>query len=136
MVVSASFATAAMSPAGTSDAGSCSLPRITDELVQPFVVHGAAVHERGVGLHRALQHLEEVHVADVRVDDGLEHERDRRAVARVGGRGPFLGDELREPVDADELRRAAAQHREHRARRDAERQRVRELGDSIVSSAR
>ncbi len=98
--------------------------------MQALVVHRAAVHQRGVGLHRALQHLEQVHVADVRVDDGLEHERDRRTVTCVRRRRrSLLGDELREAVDADELGRAAAQHREHRARRHAVGQRVRELRD-------
>ncbi len=45
------------------------------------------------------------------------------------GRGRLLDEELRQPVDADELRRAPAQHREHGARRDAGRERARELGD-------
>ena len=48
----------------------------------------ADVDEHVVVLHRALQHLEEVHVADVRVDDRLEHERGRRAVAAAVGAGP------------------------------------------------
>ena len=96
--------------------------------MQPLLVHGPAVHQGRIGLHRALQDLEEVHVPDVRVDDRLEHERDRRAVTGGGGRRrSFFGEELREAVDAHELGRAAAQHREHRARRHAVGQRVREL---------
>ena len=79
-------------------------------------------------LDRALQHLEEVHVADVGVDDRLEHDRAavRPSPAR---RGRLLHEELREPVDADELGRAAAQHREHARGRDAVGERARELGD-------
>ena len=67
-------------------------------------------------------------MADVRVDDRLEHLRGSGSVA-TRGRRRFLDEELREPVDADQLRRAAAQHREHAAARDAVGQRVRELVD-------
>ena len=62
------------------------------------------------------------------IDDRLEHERAGLAAVERG-RGRFLDEERRQPVDADELRRAAAQHREHAARRDARGERARELGD-------
>ena len=62
------------------------------------------------------------------IDDRLEHERGGRAVAD-GRRGRFLDEELREPVDADELGRAAAQHREHAAVAMPVGERVRELLD-------
>ena len=44
-------------------------------------------------------------------------------------RRPLLGDEVREPVDADELGRAAAQHGEDARLGDALRERVLELVD-------
>ena len=49
-------------------------------------------------------------------------------------RGAFGRDEVREPVDADDLRRAAAQHGEHRPGRDADSECTRELvgGDGLV----
>ena len=103
------------------------------ELVQPLVVHRAAVHQRGVGLHRALQHLEQVHVADVRVDDRLEHERDRRTVARRRAAGPSSAMKCASRSTPIELRRAAAQHREHRRptrRRRRARARARRSGSS------
>ncbi len=81
-----------------------------------------------VVFHRSLQHLEQVHVADVRVDDRLEHERARFAAVERGC-GRFFDEELRKAVDADELGRAPAQHREHGARRDARGQCARELAD-------
>ena len=94
-----------------------------EQLVHALVALGARVGEHFVVLHRALQHLEEVHVADVRVDDRLEHERGGCAVVRSRC-GRLLDNERGEPVDADEVRRAAAQHREHGCRRDARGQRL------------
>ena len=67
-------------------------------------------------------------MADVRVDDRLEHLHDRRSVDGRGRRS-FLDEELHQPIDADELRRAAAQDREHRRARDTVGERVRELVD-------
>ena len=117
-VVSVSLATAAMSPArhlGRPAPAPCPASIVSwcsrsSVMVRPFT-------SVRVGLHRALQHLEQVHAPDVRVDDRLEHERDRRARRPRVGRRALLDDEVREPVDADELRRAAAQHREHRSPR-------------------
>ena len=99
-----------------------------EQLVHPLVGLRAGVRQHVVVLDRALQHLEQVHVADVGVDDRLEHQRaGLTAVER--GRGRLLDEELREAIDADELGRAPAQHREHRARRDTGGECARELGD-------
>ena len=103
-----------------------------EELVDPFVGLRADVHEHVVVLHRALQHLEQVHVADVRVDDRLEHLEDRRAFRR-GRRRTFLDEERHQTVDADELGRASAQNGEHRRARDTVGERVRELFESRSS---
>ena len=65
---------------------------------------------------------------DVGVDDRLEHLHRGLPVVRAR-RGRFLDEELGEPVDADQPRRAAAQHREHARARDAVGERVRELVD-------
>ena len=48
--------------------------------------------------------------------------------------GAFGRDEVREPIGADDLCRAAAQYGEHRAGRDADGERARELagGDGLV----
>ena len=98
------------------------------DLVQPLLGDRAAVHEVGVGLDRALEHLEEVHPTDVGIHDRLEHERGGRAVADLRRRS-LLGHEVREPVDADEPRRAAAEHGEHARLGNALRQRELELVD-------
>ena len=71
-----------------------------EQLVHALVGVRAHVHEHVVVLHRPLQHLEEVHVADVRVDDRLEHLHDRRSVARprapvLPRRGTSPGDRCR-----------------------------------------
>ena len=111
MRVSCSLATAAMSPATTSETGEGSLPRSvviwwsrSSPTVRPLTSVTSVVHG-------ALEHLEQVDPTDVGVDDGLEHERRRGPVAD-GGRRTLLGDEVGEPVDADEAGRAPAQHRE------------------------
>ena len=92
-----------------------------EELVHAFVAVRADVDEHVVVLDRAAAYLEEVHVADVRVDDRLEHLHGRRAVA--GGRcGRFLDEELRETVDAD---RASSRCRTARERRCRSRRRRR-----------
>ena len=126
--MSVSFATAAMSPAGHLGDRGLLLAAHRRELVEPLLAHGATVHERRVVLHGALEHLEEVDAPDVRVDDRLEHERGRWAVADRRCRA-FLDHEVREPVDPDELGRTSAQHREHAAFGDALRERVPELVD-------
>ena len=97
-----------------------------EQLVHALVGAGAVVGEHLVVLHRSLHDAEQVDPADVGVDDRLEHERGRRALGRLRCRR-LVDEEAHEPVDADELRRAAAQHREHRALRDAARERGREL---------
>ena len=86
--VSASLATAAMSPAATSVTVSCSLPRIVNSWCMRSSPLVAAVREHVVVLDGALQHLEEVHVADVGVDDRLEHDRGGGPVARPSARAP------------------------------------------------
>ena len=92
----------------------------SSERVRLFVEHV-------VVLHGALHDPEQVDPADVGVDDRLEHERGRLALGDAVGAGAFFDEEVHEPVDADELRRAAAQHREHRALRDTARERGGEL---------
>ena len=101
-----------------------------EELVDPFVGVRADVHEHVVVLHRALQHLEQVHVADVRVHDRLEHLEDRRAFRR-GRRRTFLDEERHQTVDADELGRASAQNGEHR-RRSRRRRPARRASSSVA----
>jgi hypothetical protein len=103
------------------------LPAHECELVQSLFRHGPAVHERGVRFDGALQDLEQVHAAHVRVDDRLEHEGHRLTVARRW-RGTLGGDEVSHAVDADRLRRAAAENREDRAGRHADRERTGEFG--------
>ena len=97
-----------------------------------------------VGPDRARQHLEQRDLADVRVGDRLEHERERVAVgigrhldlgvARlhldrrpVGGRRADLADEVGQPVDRDVGRGRAEHDREHRRLGDALGERVLEL---------
>ena len=86
-----------------------------EELVHALVGLRTRVRENVVVLHCALEHLEQVHVTDVRVDDRLE-DQSAGLPAVERGCGCFLDQELREPVDAHELRRASAEHREHRRR--------------------
>ena len=96
-----------------------------EELVQALVGVRARVDQHLVVLHRTAEHLEEVHVTDVGVDDRLEHLHRGLPVVRAR-RGRFLDEELGEPVHADEPRRAPAEHREHaRARRCRRRARAR-----------
>ena len=117
VAVSASLATAAMSPAGDLDAGSCSLPRIGDRPCSRSSAPDRGFTRWSSALERARQHLEQRELADVRVGDRLEHERS--GSARVGrdldlgvagghrdrgaveGRRADLADEVGEPVDAD-----------------------------------
>ena len=104
VVVSLSFATAAMSPAGTSRDGVLLVAAHGRQLVQPLLGDGPSVQQRVVGLHGALQHLEQVDPPDVGVDQRLEHERGGRRFGRADvGRRSFFDDEAREPVDADQL---------------------------------
>ena len=84
VAVADSFATAAMSPAGTLVTGSCSLPRIANSACSRSSEPVRGFDEVVVGLHGAGQHLEERELADVGVGDRLEDERERLAV-RIGG---------------------------------------------------
>ena len=131
-----SLATAAMSPAGDLRDRFLLLAPHDRDLVQPLVGHGAAVHEHGVGLHRALQHLEEVHPSDVGVDDRLEHERRRLPV--VGLRS--VGLRRRRSARAGRRRSAfvALPHSTGNtvARRDTQRERAGQLVDARSSRRR
>ena len=95
--------------------------------MEALLAHRASVEEVCVLVDRALEHLEEVHPTDIGVHDRLEHERCGRAVTDAGRR-TFLGDEVRESVDADQLRRAPTQHGEHARFGDALCERLLELG--------
>ena len=127
VAVSASLATATMSPAGASVTGSsCSLPRRAEQAVQPLVGVGAGVDE-DVSSGRMVPDstLNSEILPDVGVGDGLEHPGQRLAAGiagdlalgvarpatstggRVGG-GPDLADEGGQAVDAD--RRCAEPH--------------------------
>ena len=97
------------------------------ELVHALVGLRASVREHDVVLDRALQHLEQVYVTDVGVDDRLE-DQSTRLPAVERGCGCFFYEEFRQPVDAHELCRTAAQHREHTCRRHARGERARKLG--------
>ena len=84
--VSASLATAAMSPAGTSVSCSCSLPRMVKRPCSRSSVPVRGLISVRVGPEGARQHLEERDLADVGVGDGLEDEGQRLA----GGVGRHL----------------------------------------------
>ena len=102
-----------------------------EQAVQALVLVCARVGELGVGFHRARQHFEERHLADVRVGDRAEDERQGLAVWVAGDFGGLvagldldgravgrcrtdLADELGQAVDPDELGGRAADDREHR----------------------
>ena len=112
--------------------------------MEPLVRVCTRVGELRVGTDGARQDLEERDLADVRVGDGLEHERERlaRRVAvhlgltagrlddgrwPVDGRGTDLAHDAGQAVDADELGGRAADDREHARRGHALGERLLEL---------
>ena len=73
-----SFATAPMSPAGTSATDLVLLAALREQLADPLLGALRGVVDRRVGPDRPGEHPEHRDVADERVRDGLEHERGER----------------------------------------------------------
>ena len=95
--------------------------------LQPLGGFGAGVHHFRVGLDSARDRLEQRHRAEIRINDGLEHEQQRVGIGirrehhflfahpdRHPPRlGAYLADEVAETIHRHRASGRAAHHREH-----------------------